>query len=256
MAMDVENTRLFREYAGANAESWYRYTNGPRGREIKNGDLRLVIGCDKVTSYGVAAISNTSQHRIEYLKFLATNEDPSLLTVSSEISTPPYQWEYSGLAEFRVGPDLAVQVDEEEADNTSNATTDGRGKCRNLCVFVRTLNLMLQEDLYKAIDLEINGKGKIQVNLQQPITKHLSTSQVQSQHKHTSTSLSPSSTAEQSSFQMMTQTGLPGVDCEKFNTITGNTGGSFVTATITVSADCFLSSNYQFCIENKNKNKN
>lgn len=68
-AMDLQTIGRFHAYAEANLESWYRYVNGPRGIDVKNGELRLVVGCDKVTSYGTAALSNISQQRINYLKF-------------------------------------------------------------------------------------------------------------------------------------------------------------------------------------------
>ena len=50
---DLENLRGFREYASANMKMWYRYIISTRGREVKNGDVRLVIGCDKATSWGM-----------------------------------------------------------------------------------------------------------------------------------------------------------------------------------------------------------
>ena len=41
---DLGNKATFREYAAANVANWYRYVNGPRGREAKNGEVRLVVG--------------------------------------------------------------------------------------------------------------------------------------------------------------------------------------------------------------------
>ncbi|KJA19859.1 hypothetical protein HYPSUDRAFT_143195, partial [Hypholoma sublateritium FD-334 SS-4] len=60
VALDLENVPRFRAYAAANVENWYRYVNGPRGREAKNGEVRLVIGCDKTTSWGMASVANMS----------------------------------------------------------------------------------------------------------------------------------------------------------------------------------------------------
>ena len=53
-AQDLANISIFRRYLSLNEENWYRYVNGVRGREAKNGDVRLVIGCDKASSWGVA----------------------------------------------------------------------------------------------------------------------------------------------------------------------------------------------------------
>ncbi|KAF9560915.1 hypothetical protein CPC08DRAFT_664962, partial [Agrocybe pediades] len=61
ISYDFENIPKLRKYIAANLESWYRYANGPRGREAKNGDLRIVIGCDKSTSWGMATMSNLSE---------------------------------------------------------------------------------------------------------------------------------------------------------------------------------------------------
>lgn len=48
--MDILNVGSDSEHvAAANAEDWYRYVNDNQrcAREVKNGDLRLVMGCYK-----------------------------------------------------------------------------------------------------------------------------------------------------------------------------------------------------------------
>ncbi|KIM38586.1 hypothetical protein M413DRAFT_75933, partial [Hebeloma cylindrosporum] len=50
-AEDLANVARFRKYFADNAESWYRYINNECGREIRNGNLRLVIGCDKASAW-------------------------------------------------------------------------------------------------------------------------------------------------------------------------------------------------------------
>lgn len=44
-----------RTYAIKYADSWYRYVNGTRGRELGNGDLYLVTGFEKARSWGIAS---------------------------------------------------------------------------------------------------------------------------------------------------------------------------------------------------------
>ena len=61
MSQDLQNKSRFRKYASANIRKWYEYINGPRGCEAKNGDVRLVVGCDKATSWGMAALCNMTQ---------------------------------------------------------------------------------------------------------------------------------------------------------------------------------------------------
>ncbi|KAJ7870368.1 hypothetical protein B0H13DRAFT_1522488, partial [Mycena leptocephala] len=51
----LDNLEPMREYAVANAERWYRYINGPRGRGLANGLLYLVTGWEKAHSWGMAS---------------------------------------------------------------------------------------------------------------------------------------------------------------------------------------------------------
>ena len=151
---DLQTARRFHAYADANVESWYRFVNGTRGMDAKNGELRLVLGCDKATSYGTAVISNITPQRTNYLKF-----QPSESTSSS---APLYHWESSGLAEYRVGPD-PTQVAVLREDDTSNVSIGG--SYLNLCIFVRTLNLTLKDEILAAINREIEVAEKQQNKL-------------------------------------------------------------------------------------------
>uniref|UniRef100_A0A8H7Y109 Uncharacterized protein n=1 Tax=Psilocybe cubensis TaxID=181762 RepID=A0A8H7Y109_PSICU len=96
---DLRNIFRFRKYAVANAEKWYRYANEIRGRDAKNGDVRLVIGYDSTTAWGMAAFANLSEKRYSRLKFRPVGGN-SLGRI--------YGWEYSGItmAEVKSGPDF------------------------------------------------------------------------------------------------------------------------------------------------------
>ncbi|KAK0447007.1 uncharacterized protein EV420DRAFT_1276391 [Desarmillaria tabescens] len=61
--------RLY-EHAKTNAQSWYQYFNGEQGREIRNGSLYLVTGCDKCHSWGTACFHYPSDHHSVSLRFL------------------------------------------------------------------------------------------------------------------------------------------------------------------------------------------
>jgi len=142
VSQDLENLPRFREYVAANVERWYKYINGPRGREAKNGDVRLVVGCDKATSWGIATLTGMTQH--SQLKFKPL--DPQ----SSSSRSCGYTWEYSGTAEARAGPDQE-EIDElrrEDADDTQN-------KYLNQCLFVRTLNATLDDGDWESLNHEI-----------------------------------------------------------------------------------------------------
>ena len=157
MSEDLENLRKFREYASANVKMWYKYIIGTRGREAKNGDVRLVVGCDKATSWGVAALPNTNQLR--KLKF-----KPVDTQVSSSRSCG-YTWKLSGTAVVRDGPNQEG-VDELRREDSNDESASG-DKYLNQCLFVRTLNLDLNADEWKKLNDEI-GVG----NTVDSITEH------------------------------------------------------------------------------------
>ena len=140
---DLENLPRFREYVTANVERWYRFINGPRGREAKNGDVRLVIGCDKATSWGIATLTGMTQH--SQLKFKPLDAQSSRGSRSCG-----YTWEYSGTAEVRAGPDQE-EIDELRREDPD----DTRDKYRNQCLFVRTLNITLHDLAWENLNREI-----------------------------------------------------------------------------------------------------
>ncbi|KAJ7649970.1 hypothetical protein FB45DRAFT_886457 [Roridomyces roridus] len=56
--MKLQNVEDMRRYAARNAESWYRYINGSRGRGLRNGGLHLVTGFEKSWEGGLASFQN------------------------------------------------------------------------------------------------------------------------------------------------------------------------------------------------------
>ena len=131
---DLGNLARFREYAAANVADWYRFVNGPRGREAKNGDVRLVVGFDKTTSWGIATFSNLTQQNSCLLKFGPSEGDSA------------YTWsEYSGVADVRAGPD-SDEIDELKIDSDPPDV-----QFENQCLFVRTLNVTLADDVWADI---------------------------------------------------------------------------------------------------------
>ncbi|KAF9048917.1 hypothetical protein BJ165DRAFT_1316906, partial [Panaeolus papilionaceus] len=48
---ETEGIGFWRKYMADNVESWYIYVNGTLGREAENGDIRLVVGCDKTSAW-------------------------------------------------------------------------------------------------------------------------------------------------------------------------------------------------------------
>ncbi|KAF4616459.1 hypothetical protein D9613_008754 [Agrocybe pediades] len=142
----LENIATFRNYVTANLESWYRYANGPRGREAKNGDIRVVVGCDKSTSWGMA----TSQEQGSRLKLLSYKSEP---TDSQNSQLVGYAWEYSGVAEVRAGPD-PQEVRELRADDPEPSI-----KYANQSLFIRTLNPILGSGLWEKLNRDLGLAG-------------------------------------------------------------------------------------------------
>ena len=146
-AEDLANVSRFRQYVSDNAESWYRYVNNVCGREARNGDVRLVIGCDKASAWGMATFANSTTQDF-HLKFKQTGESGSRQT---------YGWEYSGMVEARAGPNP-----EEMEELRSNDDSGHSGEYRNQCLFLRTLNATLRDDVWQGLGFDFETAVGIQ----------------------------------------------------------------------------------------------
>jgi len=128
---DLRSTTLFRDFAAENAESWYRFINGPSGWDLGNGELRLITGCDKATTWGLAVYQNMQSEGESLdrplLKFRNTSD--------AGVPGTTYCWENEGTAEVKAGPEF--EVDEAMPGNGARA--------RNQCTFIRSHTIMLSE---------------------------------------------------------------------------------------------------------------
>ncbi|KAJ7822560.1 hypothetical protein B0H14DRAFT_1318695 [Mycena olivaceomarginata] len=61
-----------RRYAAKHAESWYKYVNETRERELVNGSLYLITGCEKAQSWGMAIFHDVSFQNGFQLSFRPT----------------------------------------------------------------------------------------------------------------------------------------------------------------------------------------
>ena len=123
---------------GANAANWYRFLNGPCGREVKNGDIRLVVGSDKTTSWSITTFpaANQTQQNSCRFKFGPSEGD----------SASAYRWpDNSGVAEVRTGPD-SNEIDELRIDSDPPDV-----QFENQCLFVRALSVTLTDDIWADI---------------------------------------------------------------------------------------------------------
>ncbi|KAJ7476215.1 hypothetical protein FB451DRAFT_1132966 [Mycena latifolia] len=70
----LESVEHARRYAAQNAQSWYKYVNGTRGRGLVNGTLYLITGCEKALSGGMASFENVVAGAQFQLSFKPTND--------------------------------------------------------------------------------------------------------------------------------------------------------------------------------------
>ncbi|KAF7345422.1 Tkl tkl-ccin protein kinase [Mycena venus] len=93
---DLRSQQLFRDYALKHAENWYTFVNGNLRRMAGNGDLYLVTGVTKSTSWGVAAVENHSGEGTLSLKLKAAQ-------IGSAGATYAWEWESAG-SSVNAGP--------------------------------------------------------------------------------------------------------------------------------------------------------
>src|SRR5260221_2181685 len=56
---DLRSYKLVEKYVADNAKSWYEYVESDDcGMQTENGDIRIVVGMDKVSSWGMATFEN------------------------------------------------------------------------------------------------------------------------------------------------------------------------------------------------------
>ena len=144
---DVGNQGRFRKYASFHAENWYRYVNITRERDAKNGDVRLVIGYDKTSLWGIATFSDSTEEDSVLLEFQPVDETSVGRT---------YEWKHSGTAEVRSGPGAKEVEDLRRGDSEQ-----GGQPYENQCLFVRTLNVTLGDKTWAKLAGEF---GEIETN--------------------------------------------------------------------------------------------
>ena len=156
---DLKNIRRFREYASLHAESWYQYANGPCGRDIGNGELHLVTGCDKTTSWGIATYSHLQsscpEDNVSLLRFNPVGNARQ----GRDSSYRTYKWDYEGAAEAKSGP---------EEDELMNLGVNGSVPPRNQCTFIRSLTPAIGVDVWERLELKVASEVKDQASVRSP----------------------------------------------------------------------------------------
>ncbi|KAF8954929.1 hypothetical protein BDZ97DRAFT_1765621 [Flammula alnicola] len=137
-----------RVYGAARIPCHARYATGIRGRKVKNGDLRLVIGVDKSRAWGMATFVNATHetNRPLTLRF-KPKQDSSVGRI--------YTWEYTGMADSaRSGPGRREIAALWAGDESQEMRV-----FENQALFVRTLNATLQKDGWENLESELGGSS-------------------------------------------------------------------------------------------------
>jgi len=149
---DLMGHKPLRQYVAKNAESWYWFVREVRGREVENGDIRLVVGCDRVSSWGIATFASSAEHQVR-LEFRARDD-----------FSETHRWNCVGSGSGRVGP---------HEEDIRDLTTD-TANLKNQCVFLRTLNFNLAGEIWNNLmvhqvrSLYVSQQGNEGVSGRQP----------------------------------------------------------------------------------------
>ena len=134
-AEDLLNHKLVKEHIAKNVQSWCTYIREKRGREVDNGDIRLVIGFDKVACWGIATFACSIEQQVR-LEFKTNNSDQLA-------ASRAYTWNCVGGGSGRVGPHEEEMDDLRGPDNSPAESV-----LKNQTVFVRTLNFNLKREAW------------------------------------------------------------------------------------------------------------
>ncbi|KAF6750827.1 hypothetical protein DFP72DRAFT_909439 [Ephemerocybe angulata] len=142
---DVRNLSKFREYAAVHAQNWYKFTNGVCGREIENGELHLVTGCDKTTSWGMATFARLAGGDA------SAATQPPLAPVSLD-----FMFHLTSDSEAGDGCVCSwTQSGNAEVKSTSNSADADGVRHRNQCTFFRSHTVTLSEDEWAKVQATV-----------------------------------------------------------------------------------------------------
>ena len=183
---DLKNTNRFRDYALTHAESWYQYASEAYSQQIGNGELHIVTGCDKTTSWGIATYSHFQAERPEGSVTLLSFEAVCNERHGRQLSYPTYAWDCKGAVEAKVGPEgdelshgrqlsyptypwgiVDAKVGPEE-DELIDLGVQGSAPLRNQCTFIRSLTPALGHDDWERLQLKVAASAEKRVSARSP----------------------------------------------------------------------------------------
>ena len=133
---DLRNKRVLERYLAKNIRHWYEYAIVERGRsDVENGDVRLVVGCDKVSFWGIATFASAVEEQVS-LEFKSGGGNTA--------HRRDYVWDsHIGTGNGRVGP--------QEVEIRDLRTDGDESSLQNQCVFVRTMNVDFSEEAWREV---------------------------------------------------------------------------------------------------------
>ena len=142
---DLQNIVTFKKYVSIHTESWYVYAIR-RGRQVGNKELRVVTGCDKTTSWGIATYSHFQSDRpkdnVSLLRFNPVGNERQ----GRYPSHTTYEWDYAGVLEAKFGP---------EEVELMNLGVNGSEPLRNQCTFIRAHTPAIGVDDWERLELKV-----------------------------------------------------------------------------------------------------
>lgn len=124
----LANLESVRQYACQNANSWYRYINGPRGRGAENGSIYLVTACEKTEAWGMAAFQDVIDPQGLRISFGETG--------NSDLA---YDWVEKGPGEAKSGCASFEYVDGAPC------------RPRNQCMFIQGFKIALGQGVWATL---------------------------------------------------------------------------------------------------------
>ena len=126
---DLRNRKPdFRQCAIQNAFRWYQFANRHLGRDIPNGSLILVTGCDMTSSWGIASFSDVSEDVEVELCFTPSYRDNETL----------YTWKTNVAATVRISP---------EHDSSSRENDSVQGRLQQQLAAGNVFQSIISEDI-------------------------------------------------------------------------------------------------------------
>lgn len=136
----IQNQERLRAYVSKHIMNWYYFVRRTLGRDVSNGDLRVVYGYRKSTAFGMAAISTAKRPTETQLTFSESE-------IWAHQSGYKYRWSQVGSADIKTGPEYKESAELMYPDfGRSTALPE------NQCLFVSTVDIKLSTEAWKSIE--------------------------------------------------------------------------------------------------------